>query len=83
MERRMTRWGRDGWRGAGRRRLKSWVGLVWGGGVCITFALFRPFVLHLSQLHLRAILLPTQAAYTTILAIPGIPDPLLRTAVWI
>ena len=28
-----------------------------GRGVCITFALFRSFVLHLSQLYLRAILL--------------------------
>ncbi len=52
-----------------------WVWLVGQGKgmLCITFALFRSFVLHLSQLHLRAILLPTQAAYTTILTISQNP----------
>ncbi len=51
--------------------------------LCITFALFRSFVLHLSQLYLRAILLPHAGCLHDIFAqSSGIPDPLLRTAVW-
>jgi hypothetical protein len=59
------------------------VGLVGRARVCITFALFRSFVLHLSQLYLRAILPLYDGCLHDISAqYSGIPDPLLRTAVW-
>lgn len=76
---RMTR----AWRGFGERGGGyGWFGMGrWR--VCITFALFRSFVLHLFQLYLRAILLSHAGCLHDISAqSPGIPDPLLRTAVW-
>ena len=49
---------RGGWAEEVVGRGRVWARGVGGAMVCITFALFRSFVLHLSQLYLRAILLP-------------------------